>query len=498
MKAFFKIVFLSLLLGLFSPISLIADKWEEIVKKASLDYVEKRKNEKIAEYNKKAFLAVYRKIYPDLSKDEKKAFSQLGKLTLNASKLNELAENLASADPKKVQSASEEIAINIGTKLSEQINDPYIKGKMTSLLGSTDQIKEISTVLGKVSGGDKKALAKYAANMIINATGGAGVVGFYTKAYETMEYVKDSYMDNTVEDLYQEYKKGKLNKEDFELRSTLGGYATVIRDRMIKQRNEKLERLGDVEVSDKLLDHLTNVSDGDIENEMFAGFAARKDKEEKEKKAQESAKKRENDTKSVLKVLSRISREKHGENWLNRAKYDFVAFMEKVYISTKEDKAFNSNSVVDLKILSNLLSTKLVHGQNSEEYKEAFRKFNEIRNRRLGIEENLDVWTGTFIGSGISIEEDEDEKGNITIYKHNATFRVILSQNGNSLRGTLKTLTLNGKGTKGLDAELYSFTANIRQNIATTEGGSLKLRDNGMTLILVVAGYGETATLKRK
>ncbi|MBN2825802.1 MAG: hypothetical protein JXQ76_10785 [Campylobacterales bacterium] len=379
--------------------------WQEDLKKASLEYAQNKKNELVAQGNKKAIFALYKKIYPNLNtKNEKEALKTLATVGVNVTKINDIASKLASGDETKVREATETLGVEFGKQLNSVVKDPYLKGKMDKLLGSVDEIKNISKILGEASAGDSKALYEYAATAFINAAGGGGVMSFYTTAHGVMKYAKDSYMESTVEELYQKYKEGKLSQEDFDLQTDLGGYHTVIRDKMIEERKKKLESLGNVEVSDELLKHLTNVSEEDIKKEMFASFQGRKKKETDELSMQDKIKANEAQGKEILDELIDAASKKYNQSdkdeLLNRV--DFGAYINAIERFTRNNPHLDVKNSVDVKKMAQLISAKFVFGANSKEYQEAFKSFKEYlkATRNIDIEEEESVaFVGTIKGS---------------------------------------------------------------------------------------------------
>jgi len=387
--------------------------WRADIKKASLEYANSKKNELIAQNNKKAIIALYKKLYPNLkNKSEKEALRALGDLGMNASKLNDIASNLASGDPKKMKNATQSLGVEVGQRLSKVLKDPYLRGKMQGLLNNVDEFNKISTALGAASGGDSKALYEYAATTFINAAGGGGVMSFYTTAYGAMKFAKDAYMDSTVEELYQKYKNGKLDKDSFDLQTTLGGYATVIRDRIIKERQKKLEELGNSDISPELRKHLTQVSQADIQKEMFASFEGRKNKEEKEEQNHEQIKAYEAQAKTLLSRFNDIASKKYGRNWSDAdvfGGFNLNKYLHMVDKLTNKNRYLDPANKFDLEKMASLIATQVVHGKNSKEYKEAFKAFQKYIKVVKGVDVAIDdfipfsgsikgSWSGTSTG----------------------------------------------------------------------------------------------------
>jgi len=353
---------------------------EQLLKKATIEYADKKKQELKETVYKKSILTMYRNIYPHLPKSDREAFNKLGKLGLKARDLNDLVSNLASNDPEVVKKAGEKLAIGIGSSLAKQIKTPGVRDKMSKLLGGVDKIKEIATVPGSVSGGDKNAGYKFVADMVINATGGGGIVGFYTTAHGVMKYAKDAYVDATIEEFYQKFKRTP-NRKDLKAYINYGrGNHVAIRDKLITEKENKLESLGDTsDLPDRLIKHLTQVNEEEFVDRLITGFKARKVKEEKDKKAKAYEKKMQEQAKEILKRLDRTAYSKYKEkNWWAKKPISLSKFLEMVYENTRNNPRLSVKETFDLELVSELLSKELIYGKNSQEYQDTLKSFNKI------------------------------------------------------------------------------------------------------------------------
>jgi len=407
--------------------------WQDTIKKASLEYAQSKKNEIIADSNKKAIITLYKKLYPQLkNKSEKEALRKLATLGINVNKINSIASDLASGDDTKVRSATETLGVEFGQRLSKNLNDPYLRGKMQGLLGNVNEIKNISKILGEASAGDNKALYEYAATAFINAAGGGGVMSFYTTAHGVMKFAKDSYMDSTLEELYQKYKKGNLDKDDFDLQSDLGGYHTVIRDKIIEERKRKLEALGNVEISDELRRHLTQVSEADIKKEIFAGFEGRDSKEKNTIKEQQRLNELNRNTQAILEKLYDEGYTKYGKDWMDKKKYNLSQYVDIIVKRTKENPYLDPNNPTDLKRMSSLLATRMLYGEKSPEYAQALKNYSElmeIRKKGLTIAEDdpkeaIALFHGSIKGSWSGVSTGEYK------FKAKGGFKFTISSSG--------------------------------------------------------------------
>jgi hypothetical protein len=414
---------LSAVLLLTVPILSGAKDWKDEVKDAALNYADQKKNELVQEASKRAILEIYKKVYPSLStKSEKEAFRQLGELGINASRLNGLASDLASGDPAKVQSASESLAVDLGTKLSSFIKtDPYMRDQMKSLLGNADKITEVSRHLGSLAGGDPQPIYEYAGDLVIQAAGGAGIVGFYRTAHGAMKFAKDAYVDSEIEDLYQRYKAGRLDP----IHLDLGGTHFAIRDKIMAEREQKLADIGRVDITPELRDYLTAVNEEEFKSRMLAGFEARKKNEERAKAEEAAAAIAKDQAEAMLAELDFIAAGRDGADWWEKRSVVLDKFLEFVRRKTAEEPGFDAGKTRDLEIMSRLFSTQLIYGKDSPEYKTALEKFGEIRDARLGIEPVQDlIPTGTLSGtwSGIYGKKYQVKVG--------GTFRISIAPDG--------------------------------------------------------------------
>lgn len=413
-------------LVLISPVS--AKDWDDQLKDACLNYADQKANEFVQDSSKKAILALYKKIYPNLkNKNDREALRALGDLGLNASRLNSLASDLASGDPKKVESASQELALDVGKKLSTYIKtDPYMREQMQSLLGSAGTISDISKHLGSLAGGDAQPIYEYAGDLVIQAAGAGNVVGFYRTAYGAMKFAKDAYVDAEIEDLYQEYKKGNLDP----LRMDLAGTHFALRDKIIAEKEQKLADLGNVNITDELREHLTRVDEEEFKKRMMAGFESRREKEERDKEQGILAKEAKAEAELILKELEDKASRKYGDDWWETRQPNLEKFLEIIRRETDRDPWLDAGNSRDLKMMSSLLSTKMIYGVDSPEYEKALESFNQIRDIRRGVTPSStpdDMPTqspaGTLSGTWSGIWGSS--------YKVNGSFSLTIDSSGN-------------------------------------------------------------------
>lgn len=353
--------------------------WKAAMKDATLKYAENRTQEFVAEANKKAILTIYKKLYPNLrNKGDREALRQLSSLGLDASRLNSLAADLASGDPAKVQNAGETLAVDLGNKLAKNLKDPYLRAKMTSLLGSADKINEISTVLGSAAGGDGRAAAEYVGDLFISAAGGASVVGFYRTAHGVMKFAKDAYVDAEIEELYQDFKRGKLDP----MRLDLAGTHFALRDKIIAERENRLSELGNVDITDELREHLTHVSEQGFKENLLKGFESRQGKELSSGNRDAAVHEMEAQAQLIIGELDTVASREFGAGWWKEKQWNLPRFLEIIRERTSADPDFDPEDPTDLAIMSRLLAKKLVYGGDSPEYREALEHFNELKTMR--------------------------------------------------------------------------------------------------------------------
>ncbi|MEC5128362.1 hypothetical protein VSU19_16485 [Verrucomicrobiales bacterium BCK34] len=380
------------------PLCSSADDWADKIKKTSLEYAEKKKNELVQESSKKAILEIYKKMYPKLkNKSDREAFRQLGELGMNASRLNSLASDLASGDPKKVQGASEELAVDLGKKLTTMLKTgPETRRQMEALLGNAGTVKDVSSHLGSLAGGDPQPLMEYAGDLVIQAAGGAGVVGFYRNAYGVMKFAKDAFVDSQIEDFYQQYKKGNFDP----MQMDLAGSHFAIRDKIIAEKASKNADLGRVDVNPALREHLTRVDEEEFKRRLLAGFEARAKKEVQAAEDKVTAEEAQKQAEEILEILESTARGEGRSDWTAENSGVPMKFLELVRRKAAEDPFFDPDNTNDLKLMGRLFANQLVHGPNSPEFKKALEDFTRIREIRGGVTPRpTGIPSGTLTGS---------------------------------------------------------------------------------------------------
>ncbi len=81
----------------------------------------------------------------------------------------------------------------------------------------------------------------------------------------------------------------------------------------------------------------------------------------------------------ILDILDRIASHKYGKNWQKKKQYPLNKFIDIIYDNVKNDKVLDIKNSLHLKLMSTLMSTKLIYGAGSKEYKIALKYFNKKR-----------------------------------------------------------------------------------------------------------------------
>lgn len=414
----FNLIFTALLVAL--PLQSSADDWTDKIRKTSLEYAEKKKDELVQESSKKAILEIYKKMYPSLkNKSERDAFRQLGELGMNASRLNGLASDLASGDPKRMQGASEELAVDLGGKLTDLLAaGPETRRHMKALIGKAGMIKDVSGHLGSLAGGDSRPMMEYAGDLVIQAAGGASVVGFYRAAHGVMKFTKDAFVDSQIEGFYQQYKKGDFHPVQLDL----AGNHFAIRDKIKAEREKKNADLGRGEISPELRAHLTQVDEEEFKQRMIAGFEARVKKEKQAEVDKVAAAEAQDQAKEMLEILESTARNQGKGDWSHENSGVPMKFIELVRRKAAEDPYFDANNTKDLKMMGRLFANQLVHGPNSPEFQKALKDFTKIREiRGAPAPEPVGIPSGTLTGTW---------SGKYSDYKVGGSFRIVIDFEG--------------------------------------------------------------------
>lgn len=357
-----------------------AADWRTDMKAAAKDYAEARIHEEIESQKKAAVIALYKRLYK--SGANKKLSGALARTVLSAEKLDQLAQTaadaLSSPDPKKVQEATETLAVSLGHAMADLAKTPAGRKHVEAILSKAGTVKEVSQLLGGAgTARGKRAIAKYLGETLIDATPAAAVVGFYKSAYGVMKYANDKFTSSEVEELYQAYKKGgnkavkrKLDNEH---------YGWVLNSRMSELRAKRAAGIEDSSYAapPKLIAHLTNVSQKDVEKELLGTFKNRREKERRETEEKKKETEYSGEYNTIVKQLQWVSESRFGRDWKDKVP-DFPAkkFIDWVHKALADDILDPKR---DLKAMAHFAAIKLLYGEKSAEYKEELAKLDEIR-----------------------------------------------------------------------------------------------------------------------
>lgn len=375
-----------------APAPSFAD-WREDAKEAALKYAEDKTNELVKEQAKKAVFALYSKLYK--SGASKTLTRALAEVAISAPDLNELANETAEAygsgDPDKIREASEKVAVKFGEQISRLASNPETRGTLGSIIGKADAVRDISTMLGNVAAGTnegRREAAKYVGEVLIGLTPGAQVVGFYQGAYGAMKYANDEYVDSKIEDLYKSYKNGDAKTRELildQLRAGTGGYGYVIENRRKELEEEKIAGIGDAAkaASERVKEHLTKTTDDEVIRNIIASFDGRIDKERQDAALKTEREKAQKEAEAILEKLNDVASQRHGSDWHKTRTYDLDKFTSTVRNAVKADGVLDPNNPVHVKKMSKALSTAMVHGKDSKEYKTLLDELKNIKDRLI-------------------------------------------------------------------------------------------------------------------
>ena len=366
--------------------------WQEDAKKAALDYADEQAKEVIKSQSQAAIVALYKKLYK--SGANKTLVRQLGTVALSANEINKFAENAADAmtsgDPERVKAASEEVAVALGKTLANGIKDPALRKQMAGILGNIDKVNEAADVLGKAAGGDPQAAYEYLGRALIAATPAAAAFTAIETAAGVMRYVKGKFVDGEIEQLYQKYAKGdKYTREAIrEQLETLAPYSSVIRDRKIELAKQRVDdiSLATAEPSDAVRERLTATSDAEVVDDILQTFAVRTKKEQSAAVVEKARADAQAEAELMVEALDTAAYGKYGRDWWTKHSYNLGRFTQLIRDRLNKDGVLDPHDKTHIRAMANLLSTGLVHGTNSKEYREQLAKFEEYRNVVAGFE----------------------------------------------------------------------------------------------------------------
>jgi hypothetical protein len=354
----------------------VAD-WVKDAKEAAIKYADDKKDEFVKDQAKAAILALYKKLYR--SSADLALSRTLESVAISAPELNklmnEVAEAYASGDPEKQREASQKVAVSFGQQLSRLASNSKTRQQLGAIIGSADKVKEVSAVLGNVAAGTdegRRAAAEYVGQVLINLTPAAGIVGFYQSAYGAMKYANNAYVDSKIEDLYRDYKNGKLSRDGLitQLESGTAGYHYVIENRRKELEQEKIAAIGDAAgaASESVREHLTKTTQEEIIANILTSFDGRIAKEKKDAAGKAERDKALKEAETIFTELNWAAKGRHGRDWYEKTPYNLDRFTSIVRDRLKADGVLDPNNPLHVKLMSKERSTAMIYGLGSKEY----------------------------------------------------------------------------------------------------------------------------------
>ncbi len=362
---------------LLTPAPAFAD-WVKDAKDATIKYADDKKDEFVKDQAKAAILALYKKLYrssADLALSRTLASVAISVPELNKL-MNDVAEAYASGDPEKQREAAQKVAVSFGQQLSRLASNSKTRQQLGAIIGSADKVKEVSAVLGNVAAGTdegRRAAAEYVGQVLINLTPGAGIVGFYQSAYGAMKYANNEYVDSKIEDLYRDYKNGKLSRDGLitQLESGTAGYHYVIENRRKELEQEKIAAIGAAAgaASERVREHLTKTTQEEIIANILASFDGRIANEKKDAAGKAERDKALKEAETILTELDWAAKGRHGSDWYDKTPVNLDKFTSIVRDKLKADGVLDPNNPLHVKLMSKAASTAVIYGKNSKEYR---------------------------------------------------------------------------------------------------------------------------------
>jgi hypothetical protein len=368
-----------------SPALAQSTTFTQDAKKAALDYADAKAKEVVKEQSKQAIVALYKKLYK--SGADKGLVRALGTTALSAEDINAFAQNAADAatsnDPDKARKAREDVAVAFGQTLAKAIRDPALKGQMTQLLGSADKVREISEALGKAGGGDPRSLYEMAGRAVISLTPAAAAFNGFEAATGVMKYAHGKFVDAQIEDLYQKYRDGDAHARE-EVREQLETgriYSAIVNERKQELAAARADAIAQAtaEPGDRVREHLTAASEGEIVDDILRSFDARDRKTKEERQAEAAKATAQAQAEAMLGALDAAARQKFGPDWAKARSYNLDLFMQRAQQGLRADGVLDPNDPSHARTMASLLATRLVFGENSPEYREKLAQFEELR-----------------------------------------------------------------------------------------------------------------------
>ena len=359
-------------------------------KAAIASYADDKVKETIKEQSRAAITALYKKIYR--SGANKTLVRTLGTVALSAEQINTLAENAANAvalgDPEAVKAASAQVAVALGQTLTKGLTDAELRRQMGALLGGVDKINEISGVLGQAAGGDPTAAYELAGRTLISMTPAAAVFTAAETAAGTMKYLQGKFVDGNIDELYRKYASGdQQTRADIRRQlETAGLYSYIVRDHRINLARERADAIANAtaEPGDRVRERLTAASEGEVVDDILRNFAARAHQERAAAVVEQARKQAEAEAAAMIDALDVAARGKYGKDWFGKLPVNLESFTRVIRDRLSNDGVLDPSDPRHIRAMAQLLSTRLVHGKDSAEYRKQLAGFEEYRRVLLG------------------------------------------------------------------------------------------------------------------
>ncbi|MFH1340767.1 MAG: hypothetical protein ABIL01_06060 [Pseudomonadota bacterium] len=359
-------------------------------KAAIASYANEKLKETIKEQSRAAITALYKKIYR--SGANKKLVRTLGTVALSVEQINTLAENAANAavlgDPEAVKAASAQVAVALGQTLTKGLANAELRGQMSALLGGVDKINDISGVLGQAAGGDPTAAYELAGRTLISMTPAAAVFTAAETAVGAMKYLQGKFVDGNIEELYRKYASGdQQTRADIRGQlETAGLYSYIVRDHRMNLAQQRADAIANAtaEPGDRVRERLTAASEGEVVDDILRTFAARANQERAAATVEQARKQAEAEAAAMIDALDVAARGKYGKDWFNKLPVNLESFTRIIRDRLTNDGVLDPSDPRHIRAMAQLLSTRLVHGKDSEEYRKQLAGFEEYRRVLLG------------------------------------------------------------------------------------------------------------------
>ena len=369
----------------FAPAAALPTTILEDAKAAIASYADERAKEAIKDQSKAAIIALYKRIYR--SGANKKLVRTLGTVALSAEEINKLAENAANAallgDPEAVKAASAQVAVALGQTLTKGLTDPELRGQMGALLGGVDKINEISDVLGQAAGGDPTAAYEFAGRALISMTPAAAAFTAAETTVGVMKYLQGKFVDSNIEELYQKYKSGdEQTRADIRVQlETAGLYSYIVRDHRMDLAKERADSIAaaTAEPSERVRERLTAAGEAEVVDNILRTFATRAKKDSEAATVEYARKQAEAEAAAMIDALDVAARGKFGRDWSDDLSVNLETYTRVIRDSLIKDGVLDPSDPRHIRAVAQLLSTRIVYTEDSEEYRKQLAGFEEYR-----------------------------------------------------------------------------------------------------------------------